>query len=208
MEENIAIGGFCRRRQICFPGIKTIVGGSSRTGPHKVGAGAREEPVLLVAGDSGSGKTHLILESGIEPELLSGNAYRGAPTASANIWRARGVTLLEIGGEFSTSSGIWHHLGALLSESRMRVLTRARPKARAVGWCLDSSLLLPNADPGALRAAADRAWRHCEELAAALDRTVPVYAIVTKLDRLPGFHEYVAPMDEMERAMPLGVTLP
>ena len=49
-------------------------------------------PVLLVLGPEGSTKTTTIVRSGLEPELLAGDVFRGetvAPTAGVNVWFAQ-----------------------------------------------------------------------------------------------------------------------
>lgn len=167
-----------------------------------------KRPVIFIIGDSGSGKTSVVVESGLEPILLAGSLRTGAPSAPANIWLARGAILLEIGGAASGSPGIWRHLGKVFSHSLLNVVIRARPQPRAVAWCLDSRLLLPGADPDMFYQAVKRGRKYLSEISAALNRTVPVYAIFTKLDSLPSFCEYVMPMDPLQRQSFLGVTLP
>src|SRR3954453_4761763 len=46
-------------------------------------------PVFFLAGDSGSTKTSIMLNAGLEPELLAGLVYRDnnlVPTRTANLW--------------------------------------------------------------------------------------------------------------------------
>jgi len=46
-------------------------------------------PVILILGETGSAKTHTVLHSGLDPELLSGQMYDEnnlLPTPTANIW--------------------------------------------------------------------------------------------------------------------------
>ena len=57
-------------------------------------------PVVLVLGPQGSTKTTAIVRSGLEPELLAGEAIRGetvAPTKTANVWFAQGTVIAEAG---------------------------------------------------------------------------------------------------------------
>ncbi|MGH9889552.1 MAG: hypothetical protein ACREBE_28730, partial [bacterium] len=61
-------------------------------------------PVLLVIGPQGSTKTTSVVRSGLEPELLAGDVYRGetvAPTGGANLWFTQNTLLVEAGGPLS-----------------------------------------------------------------------------------------------------------
>ena len=73
------------------------------------GAGADEKaaptvqtlPLYLVVGAEGSGKTTVMLNSGMEPRLLAGEAQRDGQTvatALANLWFADGSIFVEVAG--------------------------------------------------------------------------------------------------------------
>src|SRR5271166_1213657 len=49
-------------------------------------------PIFFLAGDTGSTKTSVMINAGLEPELLAGLVYRDnnlVPTRTANLWFAR-----------------------------------------------------------------------------------------------------------------------
>jgi len=58
-------------------------------------------PLYIVLGETGSAKTSVILHSGLEPELLAGQAVQDkvpVPTRAANLWYTRQVIFAEAGG--------------------------------------------------------------------------------------------------------------
>src|SRR5258707_8869152 len=58
-------------------------------------------PVIFLLGDSAAGKTCVATQSGLEPELLSGQVYQEgniAPTRLANLWFARKAGFCHMGG--------------------------------------------------------------------------------------------------------------
>src|ERR1700730_17925397 len=66
----------------------------SRLQASSLGRNARVAalPAIFLLGDSGTAKTSTVLQSGLEPDLLAGQAYYGdaiAPTRSLNLWFAR-----------------------------------------------------------------------------------------------------------------------
>ena len=76
-------------------------------GKQAGGGKAGNLPVYLLIGESGSAKTSVMLHSGLEPELLSGQAYQGgsvAPTANLNVWFSRGSLFIEAGGPLPADS--------------------------------------------------------------------------------------------------------
>lgn len=61
----------------------------------------RKLPLVLLLGPSGSTKTTCVVKSGLEPDLLAGEVYRGesiVPTGDLNLWFARDTVFLEAGG--------------------------------------------------------------------------------------------------------------
>jgi type VI protein secretion system component VasK len=62
-----------------------------------------ELPWRLLVGPEGSGKTSILLNSGIEPQLLSGQAAESGGTTSTricNVWLAKSTIFCEIPGRF------------------------------------------------------------------------------------------------------------
>src|SRR5688572_30664951 len=66
----------------------------TRLAAAKVPQGSRiaNFPLIFLVGESGSAKTSVVLNSGVEPELLAGQVYQDnnvVPTRSANVWFSR-----------------------------------------------------------------------------------------------------------------------
>jgi len=73
------------------------------------GTGLSSLPVIFLLGESGVGKTCVATQSGLEPELLSGQVYQEgsiAPTRLANLWFARKAVFLEMGGKTLGDAGL------------------------------------------------------------------------------------------------------
>jgi type VI secretion system protein ImpL len=78
-------------------------------------------PLVYVLGDAASAKTSVVAQSGLDPELLAGNAAPGAeqaPTGLLNLWFARVAALAEIGPSLQAVKGLFQHL-----------IVRTRPSA-------------------------------------------------------------------------------
>src|SRR5215472_16136435 len=107
-----------------------------RLAAAKLGQGTRirDLPVFLFVGAAGAGKTSVMLQSGVEPELLSGQVYENSdviPTQAVNIWFARGCLFIEAGGEMPDDPGKWSRLLRRVV-SRTGVVGRAGQAPRAV----------------------------------------------------------------------------
>ena len=58
-------------------------------------------PVVLIAGEPGGAKSSVMVNSGVDPELIAGRVYQNnvvAATRTANVWYANGVAFVEAGG--------------------------------------------------------------------------------------------------------------
>ena len=67
-------------------------------------------PLIFIIGDQGATKTSVMMNSGLEPELLAGQVYQGneiASTGSANVWFARNSIFVEAGGRLLANAGSW-----------------------------------------------------------------------------------------------------
>src|ERR1035438_2930825 len=65
-------------------------------------------PVFLLLGETGSTKTSVMLNSGLEAELLAGQVSRDnamAPTRTANVWFSRRMIFVEAGGNLPGEAG-------------------------------------------------------------------------------------------------------
>ena len=168
-----------------------------------------ELSLLYILGDAGSAKTTLVTRSGLEPELLAGTAPRAGeadviPTPLLNVWFTRQAGLLELG----------HGLRA--NESLLtRLVQRSRPNAyrsafgsgaspRAAVVCVAAKLLL-NGESSL--ASARATGSQLREISRVLGAALPVYVIVTKLDEIPHFTEYVRNLSNEEVGRVLGTTI-
>jgi type VI secretion system protein ImpL len=168
-------------------------------------------PLIYILGDQGAAKTTMVQRSGLDQELVAGVAPRAGesvPTPVLNLWFTGQAALLEAGEAVRQS-------GALLS----RLVVRTRPKAyrsafgtgaaaRAAVVCVSAEQLLL-ADGGASLLASARAiGAQLREISRLLGAPVPVYVIVTKLDRVPHFEEYVRNLSNEEVGRIFGSPLP
>src|SRR4051812_15936164 len=91
--------------------IDTLVGAARARLPR----GAFDaKPLVLVAGIEGSCKTTVVTRSGMDAQLLSGDATAGhdapAKTAAANLWVARDTVIAEAGGTVLADGDRWRRL--------------------------------------------------------------------------------------------------
>ncbi len=168
-------------------------------------------PLMYVLGESNVAKTTMVLQSGLDPELLAGTAPRGGdvvPTAILNLW-------------FTTQSAIVEVGEAVRQNNRLlaRLVERTRPKAyrsafssgaapRAAIVCVSADQLLRADAAESLLASANAAGSQLRDISRLLGAALPVYVIVTKLDRVPHFDAYVRNLSNDEVAQILGNTLP
>ena len=166
----------------------------------------RDLPLLYVLGESGSAKTTAVIKSGLEPELLAGQVYRDkvvVPTEVANAWYSSRVALLEVGDTVRKNPALWRHL---VSRTRPRALVAARRQApfRAVVVCVSCEQFMGAQTTESMQGAAGPLNGQLRELARQLGANVPVYVLLTKLDRVPGFTEYVRNLTPDEGTVLLG----
>jgi type VI protein secretion system component VasK len=113
----------------------------------------RDLPVYLLIGDQGSGKTSLILNSGLQSELLAGQNRQGSPitpTERLNLWLINGSLVIE------APAPVWkdHSLATVLLRqlrypALKTMLGRRRNAPRAVIACIPADLLGSNTGLGA-----------------------------------------------------------
>ncbi len=174
------------------------------------GAKAANLPVYLVLGDAGCAKTSVMLHSGLDPELVAGQVYQQGgvtPTRSANIWYSRKSLFVEAGGRLLGDAPNWKKLIQKL-QPKGSVVGKGEQAPRAAVVCFDCENFTR---PGALEAAsaAARTLRaRLGEVCQTFGIKLPVYAVFTKLDRLPFFTEFVRNFSNDEATQALGVTLP
>jgi type VI secretion system protein ImpL len=166
-------------------------------------------PVIVLLGPSGSTKTSLVLQSGLDAELLAGEGIREssvAPTRTVNLWYGGGIVLLEAGGALSSDPGRWSRLLRHLQPRRLQAAlsggTQA-PRLAVVCYGCDE-LTAPEVTATAARLLRERLIEITQQLGIRL----PVYVIFTKADQLPFFAEYVRNLSREQSRDVFGATLP
>ncbi|MCU1292207.1 MAG: ImcF domain protein, partial [Bryobacterales bacterium] len=169
-------------------------------------------PVIFVIGPEASAKTTVVLQSGLEPELLAGQVSSEgavAPTVVGNAWLAQKAVFLEIGSALQSNPATWAALARYLQPGKLKAAVgKAEGAPRAIVVCYECESLLR---PGAPEAAADAAKAlraQLGQLSSKLGSNLPVYVLFTKMDRVGFFFDFVKNLDREEAAQILGVTLP
>ncbi len=167
-------------------------------------------PVLFLVGDTGSTKTSVMVNAGLEPELLAGLVYHDknlVPTRTANLWFSRRTIFAEAGGKLLTEPAKWTRLIRKL-QPRASVASQGTQAPRAVLVCYDAEAFTrPGAQESATAAARNLRTR-LGEMSQAFGINLPVYVLFTKMDRLPYFTDYVRNLTREEAGQVLGVTIP
>ena len=169
-------------------------------------------PLVFVVGDSNSAKTTTIVNSGIEAELLAGEVFRDAKpiaTPVANIWYAKGAVLVEAAGKFLADDETWKGLvGRLQPAALGSAFARGAQPQRLALVCIDvERFLVPGAGEN-MQALARTLRNRLGEIAGSLGASIPVYALFTKLDRIPFFTEFVRNITPNEADQIFGAALP
>jgi len=175
-----------------------------RTGPKSLAT----LPLLYILGETNSSKTTTVLKSGLDPELIAGQVYRDQdviPTPIVNLWYTSAAVLVEAGEAVRTGPRLW---SKLIRRTRPRAIRSAMGRetpVRAAVVCLSSELFLgPGASETSL-AAARSLNQMLRELAVQLGTDVPAYVLLTKLDRVPDFAEFVRNLTNEEASDPFGM---
>ncbi len=167
-------------------------------------------PLLYILGDSGTAKTTTVLRSGLVPELLAGTASDAEQVSTdvLNLWFTKSAALLEVGTSVRQNNAL---LGRLVHRTRARAYRSAFGSGaapRAVLVCVSADQLLAPDAGQSLMASARATGAQLREISRLLGMPVPVYVIVTRLDRVPHFAEYVHNLSDGEVNQVLGSPLP
>jgi type VI secretion system protein ImpL len=176
-------------------------------------------PLYLVIGGEGSGKTSAILNSGLEPRLLAGEAAREGtvvPTRLCNLWFAEGAVMADLSGRILVQeSENWERAIRLFSQSSRiprwkQIFLGRRSQSNLKGLVLvcDASQLARANDPQKMAAFARTLSDRLQAAASVLRREVPVYVLFTKCDGVQYFGEFFTHLSEPESRRLLGSTLP
>jgi type VI secretion system protein ImpL len=180
---------------------------AQRTGPKSLSS----LPLLYLLGEANSAKTTTLIKSGLDPELLAGQVYRDqdvVPTPVVNLWYANSCAFAEAGEALRSTPALWSHLIRKSRPNASRSALGKEAPLRAVVVCVSAEVFLGAAASDAALAAARSTNHMLRDLAQQLGTEVPVYVILSKLDRVPGFAEFVRNLSEEEVTQALGLALP
>ena len=168
-------------------------------------------PLLYLLGEAGSAKTTVVLRSGLDPELIAGTAPREgdvSPTSLLNLWFTRQAAIVEAGEAIRQNAGMLNRLVARTRPKAYRSTFGSVAPARAVVVCVSAEQFLVGDAPTSSLASARAIGAQLRQISKLLGAALPVYVIVTKLDRVPHFAEYVRNLSNDEVRQILGATLP
>lgn len=169
-------------------------------------------PLVFVIGESGSAKTSIVVNSGLDAELLAGNVYQDntiAPTRAANFWFARNAIFAEAGGRLLGEKGLWARFVQRCRGGRLSsVVGGGAQSPRAAVVCFDAEAMLRPGAAEAVAAAARKLHDKLAEISGILGIRFPVYALFTRADRAPYFREFVRNLSNEEAGQVIGATLP
>src|SRR5215471_629941 len=176
-------------------------------------------PLYVVVGGEGTGKTSAILNSGIDPRLLAGEAAREGnviPTRLCNLWFAEGAVMADLSGRILTQEPEnWERALRVFSQSSRiprwkQILFGRKSQANFKGFVLvcDASQLAKASDPQRMAAFARTLSERLQAASSVLRREFPVYVLFSKCDAVQYFPEFFAHLSEPEGRRLLGATLP
>lgn len=169
-------------------------------------------PVVFLVGATGSAKTSTLVHSGIEPDLLAGQVYQDSlivPTNPVNLWLAQRSIFIEAGGKLTAARDAWIHLIKRTQPGRLRNLfSRAKQVPRAAVAYVDGELFLKPGAEETLTTLARTLNARLGEISQTLGIRLPVYVLITRLDRMGYFGDFVANLSDEESTQVVGSTLP
>lgn len=172
----------------------------------------RKLPTVLVLGPRGASKTTVVVESGLNTELLEGDPHQGdavAPTEIANLWYAEDTVFVEAGGALLDDPEKWEALLSHTQPARFRAaigLERQAPRVALV--CVGCDEFTQPGAAESVTALARKLRERLVEASEALGIQLPVYVLFTRADRVPYYDDFVRTLGEREAAQALGATLP
>ena len=178
--------------------------------PRMKGVALSSLPAFLVIGPEKSGKTNLVLHSGLDVELLAGQVYQGSevvPSKSLNVWLGRGTLWVEVPAAMAADGRTLASVVKRLSPRGLGGAFRGQQPPRGIVLCVKKDTLIDPQTPDELTAAA-RPWNQCLiNVAAALGVQLPVFVVFTHLDGLAGFPEFVSNLGQKDCAQAVGATV-
>jgi type VI secretion system protein ImpL len=175
-------------------------------------------PLYLVVGPPGSGKTSAIVNSGLEPRLLAGEAFRDSsiiPTASCNFWFAGGAIFADVSGRvFFDEPDHWESLLRLLSGREHKPLWRRILKPNRTAQNLRGIVLVCevknflDGQDAEQSSTARKIHERLQTAGSVFGVDFPVYSLFSNADEMRYFAEFFAHLGDTEDQRTLGATLP
>jgi type VI secretion system protein ImpL len=169
-------------------------------------------PAIFVLGDTGAAKSTIIAQSGIEPELIAGQAMQDGvviPTRSVNLWYSRTTLFIDPSGAVVADAGARRKLFKKFLPVQLNSLLAAKlAPTRSVLLIMDCDTFLQAGGANVLAAKAREYQAVLSELSRELGSSFPVYVLFTKADKIPYFRDFVENLTDPEVAEILGVSLP
>ncbi len=169
-----------------------------------------QRPLVLLLGSSSSCKTTVVTRSGLDPELLAGEATGAdAPTAAVNVWAVRAAILAEAGGGLLTDATRWQRVVRALRAPRVAAAVgRGEVAPRAAVLCVSCDLFYSGNAGEQLETLAQLTRQRLAEAAREFGIKLPVYVLFTKADRIPHYEAWASTFTRDETRAPLGAGLP
>lgn len=168
-------------------------------------------PLIYVIGEPGSAKTTMVMRSGLNPEFLAGILPQEGEmqaTPMVNVWFTQQAAVVEAGAGVRQNSQLFARLIHKTRPSAYRSAFGSGAASRAAVVCISAEQLVATDGGASLQAAARTTGAQLREISRLLGTPIPVYVIVTKLDRVPHFDEFVRNLSNEEVRQILGATLP
>ncbi|MBM3752983.1 MAG: hypothetical protein FJW38_03285 [Acidobacteria bacterium] len=176
------------------------------------GAKISNLPLVMLLGENGSVKTTTLMNSGLEPELVTGQVYQDtniAPTRFANIFLAKQTLFVDPNGAFMSDGGRWRKLVARLAPGQLKSVVGAKAQSpRAALVCFDGETFFRQGGLDAATMAARKINERLTEISAQLGIRVPVYVLFTRMDRMQFFLDYIRNITMDESLQIFGATVP
>ncbi|HTS71115.1 MAG TPA: ImcF-related family protein, partial [Terriglobia bacterium] len=169
-------------------------------------------PLFFVVGESGAAKTTVVMNCGLEPELLAGQAMQEGvpvPTQALNLWYSRNFLFAEAGSPLLLDTSRWARLVKKLAPQRLHsIFGKGVPCPRAALVCIDAESFMAQGAAESLGAVAERLRTRLRDISQVLGISLPVYVLLTRADRLQFFQDYVRNLSNDEASLVFGATLP
>jgi type VI secretion system protein ImpL len=157
-------------------------------------------------------KTTTMINSALEPELVTGQVYQETNVVStrlANVFLAKNTLFLDAAGALMGDGERWQRLVRRMAPGALKSVMGGSAQApRAVVVCFDVERFLAPGGGEAITASARNLNARLGDIAQTLGINFPVYVLFTRMDRMPFFHDFVRNFTNEEAFQVFGATAP